>query len=159
MVLAIILATQLPNYGRNTLIAPLVVVIPLIIFSGIQIYKDIVDIVKNRKSIAPQKTADGGTLLKAKNAGKKLLSAFSVSKPAGVFLWIIIAAACCYFFSILISAFVFINLYFIFVAKVKWYYSILTSLITCSVLYFAFGYFLKVDFFRDTLLFTILRGR
>ena len=182
---SVILAVQLPNYHYNTYIAPLVIVIPLFIMSSFQVARDIIKLVKKRKTAGRPEDADGagaaeagrvadgaeadgvaegaeagrvaaegGTAREKVPVIRKLLS---IREPVGVFVWIILAVVCCYIFSILIAAFVFIGLYLALVAKSKWYFSILASLVTCSILYFAFGYFLKVDFFRDALLFVMLR--
>ena len=150
LAVSVVFAIELRRFHFDTLLAPLVILIPLIILLCIQVVKDIIKLKKDSEQNATKED-------RAEPGGKKgfsLKSLVDLDAPYKVFIWFVIFMFSCYLISIPLAALLFVFLYLKFIGKEKWLTSTLIALGTAGFIHVVFGVLIGVDFFGASVAFS-----
>lgn len=152
LALSLLMASTLPGLHFDTLLAPMVILVPLITLLCFQVGKDVYILVKQKKSAASQEVI-ADSVAKQSFSLKKF---FSLDAPYKIFIWMVIFVGICYLISIPLGGLLFIFLYLKVVEKERWLVSILVAVGTAGFLYIIFGVFIGVNFLGTSFVFSRL---
>ena len=153
LVLSVVFAAGLRGFHFDTLIAPLVILIPLIMLLCVQVVRDFIKL-KKEKAEKSAKGADSGP---GEKKAFRLRSLIEFDAPYKVFVWFVIFMVSCYLISIPLAGLLFVFLYLKFIGQEKWLSSILISVGSAGFLYVVFGVLIGVNFFGASVVFSGVR--